>query len=250
MHDRGLFGGADHAVIKCLGNDEVGAGALDIDILVDIAGYVARTHAERRFACAVRASHHAGAARREYQRYVGVVHQRACCFDGRRFDPLNEVFGAAVFDGRIAQHLCGFHRALLRGRVEREYDRVTCFRCNQRLEHRCGGRVGDRRHACDNADGLRDLDVSFQFAFVHDAHGFLILDAVPDVFGREYIFDDFVFEDTAACFFHGHLGKTHMVIQPGQRHGVDHAVDLLLIHRHIGFQGVVRIFHQTVNDGI
>lgn len=62
IHDNRLFRSTDHAVVKGFGDNQVGAGPLQVYIFIDIAGHVSRPHAQRGFSGAVSGLDHAGAA--------------------------------------------------------------------------------------------------------------------------------------------------------------------------------------------
>ncbi len=247
VDDGRLLGGADHAVVEGLGEDQVVAGALDVHILVDVAGHVAGADAERRLAAGVGALDHAGAAGGQNHRNAGMVHQSAGRLDRGVLDPLNAPFRGAVGDGRIPQDLGRLDRAFLRGGVEAEDDRVAGLNADQGFEHGGGGRVGDRGDARDHADRLGYLDVALHLVLVHDPDGLLIFNGMPDVFGGEDVFDDLVLEHAAAGLVHRHLGQVLVVVQPRERHRMDDLIDLLLRHVHERLERLVRVCHQLVN---
>ena len=137
----------DHAVVKGFGDNQIGAGPLQIHILVDVAGHVAGAYAQRRFAGAVRCFDHAGTAGSQNQRNAPMVHQSGGRIQRRSLDPLNAVLRRTGFDCRIPQDPRRLCRAFLCRRVESEDDGVTGLGADEGFKHGSGGGVGHRSNA-------------------------------------------------------------------------------------------------------
>lgn len=131
--------------------------------------------------------------------------------------------------------------------METEDNRIPRLGADQALEHGCRSGVGNRGDAGDDSDRFGDLNVTFVFVFVNDADGFLIFDAVPDVFGREDILDILVLDDAAAGFFVSHLGEREVLVKSGEGHRVNHGVDLFLCHRHISLERDFRVGDEPID---
>ena len=80
-----------------------------------------------------------------------MIHQCIGFIHGRSFDPLDAIGRSTLLHG-IPQYPCGFLAAGLRGWMESEDDRVSCFNGDQCLEYRRGGRIGYRCYPHDNPD--------------------------------------------------------------------------------------------------
>ncbi len=247
IDDDRLLGGADHAVIKGFGEHQVGAGALELRALFNIAGDVAGADAQSGLTGAVRALDHARAASGENQGNTGMVHQSGGRLDRGRFNPLDAVFRRAGLDCRIIEHFCRGDRALLCIGMEAEDYRVAGFHADQRFEHRGGGGVRNGGCRSDNADRLRDLHIALQLILFDDADGFFILDGVPDIFGGEHVLDDLVFVHAAAGFFNCQFRKLRMVLLAGDGHRLHDLVHLLLRHVHKLFESPQRLLHMVVD---
>ena len=212
IHDHRLLGGADHAVVKGLGKHEIGAGPLQLGGFLDVAGHVAGTDAQGGLAAAISRLDHAGASGGQDQRHAGVVHQRLGGGDGGSVDPLDAVFRSAGGHRGLQQHFSRFHRAFLRAGMEAEDNGIAGLGADQGFEHGGGGGIGDGRHAGDDAHRLRHLHIPFHFVFLDDAHAFLIFDGMPDIFGGEQVFDDFVLINAPPGFLIGQLGQTDVMV--------------------------------------
>ena len=247
VHDDGLLGSADHAVVEGLGHHQVGAGAVQVRGFFNIARHVARADAQRRFTAAVSGLYHAGAARGQDGGHAGVVHQRPRRFDGRRVDPLDAVLRRAGLHSGLIYDARSLGRALLRGRVETEDDGVARFHGDQAFEQRGGGGVGGGGDACDNAYRLGHFHIALHLVLVQHAHGLFLFDVVPDILGGKHILDDLVLVHAAAGFLHGHAGQLLVLVKAGQRHLVHDVVDLFLIQRQEFLQSCLGFFHQAVD---
>ena len=227
--DNGLLGGADHAVIEVLGEDQVVRRTFDVHIGIDVGRSVAGADAEGGLAGGVRGLDHAGAAGGQDGGDARVLHQRAGRLDGRVFDPLHAVLGCACFDRGVADDLRGGHGRLLGARVEAEHDRTAGLECQQRLEDGGGGRVGDRGDTGDDADRLGDLVYAHDLVLADQADGLLPGHVVGDVLAGEDVLGGLVFDETTAGLIDGHLREHQMLVQGRDGRLGDDAVDLLLI---------------------
>ena len=227
--DDGLLGGADHAVIEVLGEDQVVRRTFDVHIGIDVGRSVAGADAEGGLARGVRGLDHAGAASGQDGGDARVLHQRAGRLDGRVFDPLHAVLGCACFDRGVADDLRGGHGRLLGARVEAEHDRTAGLECQQRLEDGGGGRVGDRGDTGDDADRLGDLVDAHDLVLADQADGLLPGHVVGDVLAGEDVLGGLVFDETTAGLIDGHLREHQMLVQGRDGRLGDDAVDLLLI---------------------
>ena len=237
VHDHRLLRGADHAVVKGLGEDEVVAGLLEVGGGVDVAGDVAGAHPQGRLAGGVGGPDHPGAAGGQHQGHVGVVHQGVGGLHGGDLDPLDAVLGGPGGHGGVPDDAGGLGGAVLGAGVEAEDDGAAGLGGDHRLEHGGGGGVGHRGDAGHDAHRLGDLHDACQFVVLDDAHRFLALDVVPDVLGGEEVLDDLILVDAPAGLLHRQLGQAGVVIQPGQGHGVGDFVHLLLGQGHVLLQG-------------
>ena len=244
--DDGLLGGADHAVVEVLGEDQIVGGAHDVDVLVDVGRRVAGAHAEGRLARRVRGLDHAGAAGGQDGGDAGVLHQRAGRLDRRVLDPLDAVLRGAGLDGRVTHDAGRLDRALLRARVEAEDNRTAGLEGDERLEDRGGGRVGDRGNAGDNADRLGDLVDAHHVVLADDADGLLAGQVVGDVLAGEDVLGGLVFHEATAGLVDGHLGQHEVLVQRGDRRLGDDAVDLLLIQ----FLKLVKRLQALLDQGV
>ncbi len=227
--DDGLLGGADHAVVEVLGQDQIVGRTHDIDVLVDVCRGVAGADAEGRLAGGIRGLDHARTAGGEDGGDAVVLHQRAGGLDGRVFDPLDAVLRGAGLDGRVTHDLGGRDGTVLRARVEAEDDRATGLQGDQRLEDGRGGRVGDRGHAGDDADRFGDLVDAQNVVLADDADGLLAGQIIRDVLAGEDVLGGLVFDQTTAGLLDSHLGEHQMLVQ-GRDGSLGHdVVDLLLI---------------------
>ena len=162
-----------------------------------------------------------------------MVHQSGGRIQRRSLDPLNAVLRRTGFDRRIPQDPRRLCRAFLCRRVESEDDGVTGLGADEGFKHGSGGGVGHRSNAGYYTHRLGHFHISFHLVFVDHADGFLLFNAVPDIFGRENVFDNLIFHYAAASFFVGHFRQQHMLVQTGQRHSVNDFVHLLLIQFHV-----------------
>ena len=233
----GLLGGADHAVIKSLREDEVVDGALDLGGLVHVHRGVTRAHAQGRLAGGVGGGHHARTPGGQGQGDGIVVEQGLRGFQGGSFDPLDAVFGGAGGNRGVQHDLRGERRGLLRAGVERKNNRVAGHDGDNALKHRGGCRVGHRRHPGNHAHGLSDLDNALLLILPDNAHSAVILDGIPNIFRGEKILDALIFVEAAACFLNGGLGEHHVLINPGKGHRVHNRINLFLIEGIEFFEG-------------
>ena len=162
-----------------------------------------------------------------------MVHQSVGSFQRGGFDPLHAVFGSAGGDGGVTDDAGSLSGALLGGGMEAENDGAAGFGRDHGFEHGGGSGVGYGSNASHDTNRLCYLHEAGQLIVFNDAHGFLILDVVPDIFGSKQVFNDFVFVNAAAGFLDRQLRQLGVVIQAGQSHGMGNLVHLFLIELHI-----------------
>ena len=132
--------------------------------------------------------------------------------------------------------------------METENNRITGFHADQGFEHCGGGGVRHGRSSGNDADRLRDFHIAFQL--LNNAHGFFILDGVPDIFRGEHVFDDFVLIHAAAGFFNRHFREPSVVFLAGDGHRLHDFIHLLLRHVHKLFESLERLLHMVVYHGV
>ena len=250
VHNHSLLRRTNHAVVECFRHHQVCAGAVQIGRFLNIAGHVARAYAQRGLAAGISRLHHARAARGQNGGHARVVHQGAGGLNGGLVNPLDAVFWRAGLYSRLVYNAGRLGRAFLRRGVEAENDGVARFHRNQAFEQRGGGGVRGGRHAANYTHGLCNFHIAFHFIFVQNAHGFFVLDVVPDIFRGKHILDYFVFIYAAARFLHGHARQFLVLIQARQGHFMHNKVHLLLVQLQKLLQGHLRLFHQRINHGV
>ena len=226
LGDDRLFGRADEAVIERFGVNDGVDGDLNVCRLVDDGGGVARADAERRFARAVRAAHHAGAARGEDD--VRRLHERVRHFEGGNVDPADDALGRARLDSCVKHDFRRGDRALLCPRVRRDDQRVAGLERDQRLVDRGRSRVGRRDDRGDDADRLGDLLDAETLVVLEHTASLDVLVRVVDVLGSIVVLDHLVLDHAHAGFGYGHLGQRNAGIVRGKRGGGENPVHLLL----------------------
>lgn len=250
MRDDRLLGGADHAVVEVLREDEVVRHALHVDVVVDVGRGIAGADAQGRLAGRVRGLDHAGAAGREDRGHAGMLHERAGRLDGRVFDPLHAVLRGTCLDGGVTHDARRFDGALLRSRVEAEDNRATGLEGDERLEDGSGRRVGHRGDACDDADRFCHFVDAEHVVFADDADGFLTGHVIGHVLAGEDVLRRLVFDESTTglvdCQF-----RQHQMLVEGGHGGLRHdAIDGLLIELFEFRQRLLRLPDQSVDLGL
>ncbi len=247
IHNNSLFRCTDHAVVKGFGDHKVRAGPADIHIFVDIAGNVAGADAQSGFSAAVSRLDHTGTPGGQDQGDSLVLHQRCGGFQGRGLDPLDAVFRRAILNSGLFDNAGRLRGAFLSGRVKRKYNGIPGFCANQGFEYGGGSGIGNRGNAGNDSHRFGNFHVILQLIFLNHTYGFLMFDAVIDIFRGKNVLDDLVFEQASFCLIHGKMCQIHMLVQPGQGHGLYNPVHLLLVQFHIFLQGLLRIGYQTIH---
>ena len=226
LGDDGLLGRTDQTVIEGLGMDDGVDRNGDVRRRVDDGGGVARADAERRFARAVRAAHHAGAARREDD--VRRLHQRGGHVQRRNVDPADDALGRARLDGGVEHDFRRGDGAALCARVRRDDDAVARFEADERLEDRRRSRVGGRDDRRDDADRLCDLLHAVGGILFDHAARLHILVLVVDILCGVVVFDDLVLHDAHAGLGDSHLRERDTLVVCSQRRRPEDLIDLFL----------------------
>ena len=210
-HDHGLLGGADHAVVEGLAEQNGVHGHADVGLLVDDDRGVACTHANGRRAGAVGGVHHAGPASCQDERNAPVAHELARGLHGGMLYAGKDIFRSARFHCGLQNEHDGFPGGLGRTGVGRKDSAVSGLEANQCLEDGCGGGVGSGHYAGHNAQGFRYLAVAVHGVVGYHAAGGHVLVLVIDVFRGKVVLDDLVFHNAHACLLDSHAGKVYAV---------------------------------------
>ena len=104
VHDDGLLGSADHAVVEGLGHHQVGAGAVQVRGFFNIARHVARANAQCRFTGRVSCVYHARTA--GCQDGIGILHDFLGQIQRWNIDPANDIFRCASLYCCVQNDLC------------------------------------------------------------------------------------------------------------------------------------------------
>ena len=113
-------------------------------------------------------------------------------------------------------------------RMRAEDDRIPRLDRHDAFEQDCRGGVRDRSKREDDADRFGHLDqVAFRNLANH-ADGALIFDVVVDELGGHHVLDDLVFHHSEFGFFDRQARQMLRLLQPGQHHRLDDAIDILL----------------------
>ena len=229
VHDRGLFGRADHRRVERLRDQQVHDRHPDVRAAVDVERGVARGHADRGLARLVRRADDTGTPRRPRQvdlrvapqvvRHlvlgVGQDLQRARGKAGRlarRGEQLDDPYGTAGGVGRRP-----------------EDDRVARLRGDDRLEQHGRGRVRDGGDRQDHAHGFgHHVDPGVRVV-LDDADGLLVAQVVVEELGGHVVLDDLVLEHAEARLLDGQRGELGRCLESRHRHRPHDAVDLLLV---------------------
>ena len=121
----GLFGSANHTIVKSLTLEYAAYGHLDIAGFVHDSRSVTRAYAESRYAAGVSSFHHTWAAGCEDHIDILMAHEVLALGDAGFFDPGDNIFGSAGLYGGIQDHLGSGDGALFSAGVRAEDDTVT-----------------------------------------------------------------------------------------------------------------------------
>ena len=229
MGDDGLLGGADHAVIKVLGEDQIIDGPGNAHILIDIGGGVPGPDTQGRLARGIGGLDHARTTGGQDGGHTRVLHQGTGGVDRGVFDPLDAVLRSTCLDGCVTNDPGGFDRALLSERMEAEDNRAPGLQGDQRLEYGGGGRIGHRGDTGHDTNGLSHFNNAVHIILVDDAHRALLGQVVGHMLAGEDVLGGLVLDQTTPRLLDGHLGQDQVLVEGRDRSLGDDTVDLGLI---------------------
>ena len=242
FNDRdGLLRSADHAVVESFALENRADGKFDIAGLVHDDRRISGADAQCGDSAGVSRLDHAGAAGRENHIDVGMAHETLAQCHRRFFDPPDNAFRSAGFDGCVQHELRGGDRALLGAGMRAEDDSVACLERNQGFEDRGGGRVGGRDDSRDESERFGNGVDAERLIMLQNSAGLHIFVLMINVFGGEVVLDDLVFDYAHAGFFHRHFGEFDTCIVGGESSGAEDCIDLLL--------GKLGVFALSLFDG-
>ena len=228
VDDRGVFGGAEHAVVERLAGDDVVDGLLHVRRPLDERRRVARPDAIRRFARAVRRADQSHPARRENHRDVALLHQLLRAFERHRRHPVDATGRSAGAARRLVHHLRDARDALDGRRMRAEHDGAARLQRDQDFVDRRRGGVGRRHDRRDDAERLGDLDDAPVLVARDDADGLHRADEVVDLLRAEEVLLDLVVDDAVAGFFDGEPREGLGLRRRRGGHRIDDRIDLFL----------------------
>ena len=109
-----------------------------------------------------------------------------------------------------------------------EDHRVPRLDGHDALEENGGSGVGDGREREDDADGLGHFDQAALRILANDADGAFVLDVVVDELGGHHVLEGLVFQNADASLFDRQSREILGLLQAGNDHRLDDAVDVLL----------------------
>ena len=96
------------------------------------------------------------------------------------------------------------------------------------LEKHGGGGVGNRREREDEPDGFSHLHQAALRELANDAYGGLVPHVVVDEFRGHHVLEGLVFQNAEPGFLNRQTGEILGLLQSGQDHRFDNAIDVLL----------------------
>src|SRR5712692_2504792 len=197
-----LLGGADRAVVKGLPRKDIGHGFAHVGCSLDVGGHVARAHAVRRLAGAVRRAHKARAAGCQDHADVAVPHQLLRSLERGVRHAIDQALGRTDAQRCTAHHVGRFANAADRRRVRAQDDGVAGLDGNQRLVDRRRSRIRGRNHRGDDAYRRGDFEDALFFVLAQDSHGAHAADGAVHVHRAQAVLDDLVGDVAVAGLFH------------------------------------------------
>ena len=214
-----LFRSTDHTIVEGFGKQNTADCHFNIAGIIKNNRSIAGTDTNSRRSAGIGCLNHTRSAGCKDQRNVFMAHKITTHCNSRLVDPSDDVLRSSGFDCGIQHDFGGETGAFFCTRVGAEYDTVTGFESAKSFEDGCRSRIGCRNDTGNNATGFCNLDHTGCIVCFNNSTGFQWEVFVADIFGCIVIFDNLVFHNTHAGFFHRHLSKrnSHVVCCKSRR---------------------------------